>query len=150
MGSKTKSTPKMRKVQTQVIILIVSLIILGIGAAIVLPKITGIGGSPSLAKNQQISVDDAYQLYQDGVYVLDVRTPQEWQTGHIPGATWIPLEELAVRSGELPVGEPILIYCRTGNRSLEAMNLLGSVGYMNLSSLRGGIKDWIVAGYPLE
>ena len=150
MGKQEKLSIKGRKIQTQVIILILVLVILGISAAVFLPRITGTPRSPSLSKNQQISVDDAYQLYLDDIYVLDVRTPQEWQTGHIPGATLIPLEELAVRSGELPVGEPILIYCRSGNRSLEAMNMLGSVGYMNLSSMYGGIKDWIVAGYPLE
>ena len=132
-----------KKIQVLVIVLILVGIALGVGACV--------GDSTAvLSKNQRISVDEAYQLYNDGVYVLDVRTPEEWITGHLPGATLIPLDQLAVRSGELPAGEPILIYCRSGNRSQEAMNILGSAGFMNLSSMDGGIKDWIIAGYPLE
>jgi rhodanese-related sulfurtransferase len=152
MGIKNKPSEKTKKIQFQVIIIILIVIALGISAAIFLPRLLDDSGetTTTLAKNKRISVDEAYQLYQDDVYVLDVRTPEEWVTGHIPGATLIPLDELALRSGELPVGEPILIYCRSGNRSLEAMNLLGSAGFMNLSSMDGGIKDWIIAGYPLE
>ena len=152
MEKKTKLTEKSRKIQNLTILAILAMVALVISAVIFLPRITGnAGGSSSiLRENQRISVAEAYQLYQDDVYVLDVRTAQEWHTGHIPGATLIPLDELAVRSGELPVGEPILIYCRTGNRSLEALNMLASAGFMNLSSMDGGVKDWIIAGYSLE
>ena len=152
MGKQANPTKKAGRVQNQILILILTLIAVGIIAVIVLPRISGNdgGSSPVLAENQLISVADAYQLYQDDVYVLDVRTIQEWQTGHIPGATLIPLDELAVRAGELPVGEQILIYCRTGNRSLEALNMLASAGFMNLSSMDGGIKEWIISDYPFE
>ncbi len=92
----------------------------------------------------------AYQLYQEGVYTVDVRTPEEWDEGHIPGATLIPLSELVERSGELPKGEPILLYCRSGNRSLQAMNLLAAEGFSNLSTMDGGFIDWVAAGYPAE
>jgi len=93
---------------------------------------------------------DAYQLYQDDVFVLDVRTPEEYQDAHLPGATLIPLEELEARTGELPQNETILVYCRTGNRSLQAVYLLENAGFDRVHSLDRGIKNWIQNGYEVE
>lgn len=148
----TKDTSQTQFKRNQILILVVVLIILGISVGVMLIQVSGSNLSENIAliENRQVTVEEAFQFYQEEVYFLDVRTPMEWQAGHIPGATLIPLDELAVRSGELPVNEPILIYCRSGNRSLQAMNLLDSVGFMNLSSMDGGIEDWITAGYPLE
>jgi rhodanese-related sulfurtransferase len=152
MGMNTKDTSQTQFKRNQILILVVVLIILGISVGVMLIQVSGSNLSENIAliENRQVTVEEAFQFYQEEVYFLDVRTPMEWQAGHIPGATLIPLDELAVRSGELPVNEPILIYCRSGNRSLQAMNLLDSVGFMNLSSMDGGIEDWITAGYPLE
>ena len=152
MGNKTKVSKQNPNKRNQIIALVLALIILGICTAVIVDQFSGNRDHPTttLAKNREVSVADAYQLYQDGVYFLDVRTPIEFQSGHVPDATLIPLDELAQRAGELPVGEPILIYCRSGNRSLEAMNLLGSIGFMNLSSMDGGIQDWVIDGYPIE
>ena len=97
-----------------------------------------------------VSAPDAYQLYQDDVFVLDVRTPEEYQDGHLPGATLIPIEQLGARYGELPQGETILIYCRTGNRSLQAVYLLEDAGFNRVHSLDRGIKNWIQNGYEVE
>jgi rhodanese-related sulfurtransferase len=132
--------------------IILAVIILAIAGIVVLPRITGnpAEASPTLVSNQRVSVDDAYQLYQDGVYTVDVRTPEEWEQGHIPGATLVPLNELVERAGELPQGDPILLYCRSGNRSLQAMNLLAVQGFTNLSSMDGGFVTWVAAGYPAE
>jgi rhodanese-related sulfurtransferase len=150
MGIRKDTKKKSRNAQVLVvfILVVIALLVSACGNLLQYEADTDVSNPPG--KNKRISVEEAYQLFQDGVFVLDVRTPEEWITGHIPGATLIPLDELAVRSGELPVGEPILIYCRSGNRSLEAMNMLGSVGFRDLSSMDGGIKDWIIAGYPLE
>ncbi len=152
MGNKSKDTKQTPKNRNQIIILVLALVILGICTAVIVVQFSGSRdhSTLTLAKNREVSVADAYQLYQDGVYFLDVRTPIEYQSGHVPGATLIPLDELGQRAGELPVGEPILIYCRSGNRSLEAMNLLGSIGFMNLSSMNGGMQEWVIDGYPIE
>jgi rhodanese-related sulfurtransferase len=99
---------------------------------------------------ERIDVDQAYELYNQGTFTLDVRTVEEWQQAHIPGATLIPLDELAERYQELPGDEPILIYCRSGNRSFQALTVLKGLGLENLSSMEGGINDWIAAGYPIE
>ena len=97
-----------------------------------------------------ISAPAAYQLYQDDVFVLDVRTPEEYQESHLPGATLIPIEELGARYGELPQNETILVYCRTGNRSLQAVYLLENAGFNKVHSLDRGIKNWIQNGYEVE
>lgn len=97
-----------------------------------------------------ISAPDAYQLYQDDVFVLDVRTAEEYQDGHLSGATLIPLDQLGTRYGELPQDETILVYCRSGNRSLEAVYLLENAGFNRVHSLDRGIKNWIQSGYEVE
>ena len=97
-----------------------------------------------------ISAPDAYQLYQDDVFVLDVRTPEEYQQSHLPGATLIPLDQLDARYSELPQNETILVYCRSGNRSLEAVYLLKNAGFNRVHSLDRGIKNWIQYGCDVE
>lgn len=97
-----------------------------------------------------ISVADAYQLYQDDVFVLDVRTPEEYRESHIPGSVLVPLDQLGIRAGELPQNETILVYCRSGNRSLEAAYLLDSFGFERVHSMDRGINYWIQSGYEVE
>lgn len=82
--------------------------------------------------------------------LLDVRTQGEWENdGHIEGATLIPIEELSGRLGELPDQDAeIVVYCRSGNRSNQAANLLAGAGYTNIYDM-GGINDWKAAGYPV-
>jgi len=82
--------------------------------------------------------------------MLDVRTPAEWLESHIPGATLISLDELGVRINELPADEIIVIYCRTGNRSSQALDILLKAGYSDIFSMEGGIQDWIAVGYEIE
>ena len=152
MGEYTKPAKQGRKKLNLVVIIILVLAVLGIITVVFLPRITGDNGSPGsvLLKNRQVSVEEAYQLYNEGVYIVDLRTAQDFQAGHIPGAVLIPLDDLALRSGELPVGKSILFYCHTGNLSLEAIRMLDDIGFMNLSSLEGGLREWITAGYPIE
>lgn len=152
MGKYTRSAKQTRQKQNQVIGIVLALILLVVGAVVFLPRLFsgGSSGLDLLTENQEVTVAGAYQLYQEGIYTLDVRTVEEYEAGHIPGSVLIPLDELARRAGELPVGEPILIYCRSGNRSLEAMNMLAGAGFMNLSSMDGGFNDWVAAGYPAE
>lgn len=73
--------------------------------------------------------------------ILDVREAEEWEVGHIPGATWIPLGELPGRLHELPQEREIVCVCRSGNRSAFATQLLATAGY-KATNLRGGMLDW--------
>ncbi len=97
-----------------------------------------------------ISASESYQLYQDDVFVLDVRTAEEYQDSHLPGATLIPLDQLGARYGELPQNETILVYCNSGNRSLQAVYLLENAGFDRVHSIDRGMKNWIQSGYVVE
>ncbi len=102
------------------------------------------GGLPAT-----ISVDEAYSMYQDGAFVLDVRTVEEWNEYHAPGTTLIPKDELASRLDELPKDQPIVVICRSGNRSQEGRDILLQAGF-DATSVSGGLNAWRSAGYPIE
>lgn len=98
----------------------------------------------------EISVQDAYDYYQDGTLILDVRTQEEWDAGHVPDATLIPLDELPNRLAELPEDQEIVVICRSGNRSATARDILLSSGFETVTSVAGGFNQWTAAGYPVE
>jgi rhodanese-related sulfurtransferase len=97
-----------------------------------------------------VSIADAASLRDAGAFVLDVREPDEWSQGHIPGATLIPLGELAGRVGELPRDRSIVVICRSGNRSAQGRDVLLGAGFPAVTSVTGGMTDWIAAGLPVE
>jgi rhodanese-related sulfurtransferase len=97
----------------------------------------------------EISVDQAYKMYQQGTFLLDVRTPEEWEAYHLEGTTLIPLDELESRVDELPVDEEIVVVCRSGNRSQVGRDILRQAGITQSTSMAGGLKGWYAAGYPL-
>lgn len=81
--------------------------------------------------------------------VIDVRADHEWDAGHIPGATHIPLEALSERAEEIDRRRPVIFYCRGGNRSGMAVQAFTEAGY-EASKLGGGLLGWIEAGLPVE
>jgi len=95
-----------------------------------------------------VSVDEAYKLYQEGTFVLDVRTQEEWNEFHAPNTTLIPLDELASRVNELPKDQPIVVVCRSGNRSQTGRNILLQAGF-NATSMNGGLNAWRDIGHPV-
>lgn len=97
-----------------------------------------------------ISVSQAHQAYQDGALILDVRTPEEWDTLHIPETTLIPLDQLPDRYEELPKNEQIVVICRSGNRSQVGRDILLEAGFKKVTSVNGGVNAWATAGYPVE
>jgi rhodanese-related sulfurtransferase/glyoxylase-like metal-dependent hydrolase (beta-lactamase superfamily II) len=86
----------------------------------------------------------------DGVTIVDVREPDEYASGHLPGAMHIPLGQLAARAGDLPRNRPILTYCGHGERSTTALSVLERARLGPLSNLAGGVEAWEAAGYELE
>jgi adenylyltransferase/sulfurtransferase len=78
----------------------------------------------------------------EALQLLDVREPHEWEISHLPGATLIPLGDLPGRLHELTSSDPIVVYCRTGQRSAEALHLLQNAGYQRVEHLKGGINAW--------
>ena len=92
-----------------------------------------------------ITAEEAKQIMdtEEGYIILDVRTQEEYDQGHISGAVLIPNTEIEERAEEeLPDKDQlILVYCRSGNRSKKAAQILGELGYTNIKEF-GGIIDW--------
>jgi rhodanese-related sulfurtransferase len=81
----------------------------------------------------------------DDAVVLDVREPDEWEGGHIPGALHIPLSDVPGRLGELPESGEVVVVCRSGGRSARATSWLNQNGYEAIN-LEGGMGAWASAG----
>jgi len=82
-------------------------------------------------------------------FLLDVRQPEEYRLGHIPGAKLIPLRELGRRMQEVPRGRQIVCICASGHRSVPAARKLIAAGY-SASSLKNGMISWQMARLPLK
>ena len=76
------------------------------------------------------------------VVLLDVRTPEEWEAYHIPGAVLIPVQELAARAGELNASRPVVCICEHGIRSEAAAEHLAHLGFADVSNMSGGMARW--------
>ncbi len=91
------------------------------------------------------------QIKADSVQLLDVRTPQEYAEGHIAGAVNIDVQSddfQPTARQELSKDSTILVYCRSGRRSLDAAEILTHLGY-RVVNLKGGILDWQASGLPV-
>lgn len=83
-------------------------------------------------------------------FLVDIRTPQEWEAGHIPGSVNLPLSQLEQRVGELPRDRRIALHCAGGYRSSIAASVLHLAGFNNLTELAGGITAWEAANLPVQ
>ncbi len=86
-----------------------------------------------------------------GFVVLDVRTPQEYAEGHIPGAINIDYNasDFQNKVGKLDKTKTYLVYCRTGIRSAAASKIMASLGFKNVNNMTGGITDWQSLGFAV-
>lgn len=93
----------------------------------------------------------AEQITKADVITLDVRTPGEFMEGHISGAINIDVEgsSFDTEIANLDKNKSYAVYCRSGRRSLIAVDKLSAAGFPKLSNLRDGINDWIAHGLPL-
>ena len=99
---------------------------------------------PATPQPRDVRVDGAtaVDLVKRGALVLDVRTPQEFASGHVPGAVNVPYDEVERRLAEIgPPGREIVVYCRTGRRSSIAAQSLERLGYGKVYDL-GPIGAW--------
>lgn len=104
----------------------------------------------STALPNEIGVSEAYSKYQNGAYVLDVRTQEEWDDFHAPNTTLIPLDQLPSRINEIPRDQEIVVVCRSGNRSRQGRDILLDAGFQQVTSMQGGLNEWRASGYPVE
>jgi len=89
---------------------------------------------------KQLSAKELEQ--RKGMVLLDVRTDQEYEQGHIPGAVHIPLSDIGDRIKKLKKDKELVVYCQSGNRSIWAIKRLMGMGYKNLYNLKGGYRAW--------
>jgi rhodanese-related sulfurtransferase len=94
-----------------------------------------------------LEVRDLPDPVPDELHILDVREELEWRHGHIDGAVHVPLGQLPARMGEVPEG-PVVVVCKVGGRSAQAVAYLGASGY-DVVNLHGGMLDWVEAGRPM-
>ncbi len=82
--------------------------------------------------------------------VIDVRTPEEYAAGHIPGALNIPFDQVAQRISEVEAPHGVALYCMVGPRARKGESTLLSAGYTSVLHLEGGLAAWEAAGFPVE
>jgi rhodanese-related sulfurtransferase len=97
----------------------------------------------------EVTATEAKQIIERGSQLIDVRTDVEYAAGHIPGARHIPLSDVQRESGGLDKDQPIVIYCRSGNRSAPAADAFAASGW-DAHSIEGGLLGWAEAGLELE
>ena len=87
----------------------------------------------------------------EGLVVLDVRTPEEFAEGHLEDAVMIDFyeEDFADQLAELDPDAPYLLYCRSGNRSSQAVEIMRELGFTDVADVDGGILAWDEAGLPI-
>ncbi|WP_244895375.1 rhodanese-like domain-containing protein [Evansella clarkii] len=116
-------------------ILIIAIFLLGAGAY-----------KASMASGiEQINTDELAVLLKEDrneTFFVDVREVQEFKEGHIPEMTNVPLSSLNENYTDIPQDKEVVIICRSGNRSLQAANILKDLGYSNITNVTGGMQKW--------
>jgi rhodanese-related sulfurtransferase len=104
------------------------------------------------AAGKNISARDAKALLDKNknIYLLDVRTPQEYGQGKLAGSVLIPIGEFERRIGEVPKNKTIVVYCAVGSRSLPVANFLSQQGYKDVYNMTDGIVGWYRNGFPVQ
>ena len=99
----------------------------------------------------RITVDQAEEMMTGGdVQVIDVREPDEYRRGHVPGAKLIPVSTVLSRREELNHDKDLIFVCAVGQRSALACEMAAAVGLTRLYNLEGGTDAWAKAGHDLE
>lgn len=97
-------------------------------------------------------MDDPREVYEnlERYQILDVREPYEWNAGHIEVALHVPLAEVMAGRGQdrLDPSRPVVVFCRSGNRSELATLMLQARGF-DAHNMEGGAERWLAAGLPL-
>lgn len=114
--------------------------------------VTGALAAEPPMKDGPVKIEQAQTLIGEGVQLLDVRTEQEWNAGHLEKAVRVPVTEegfVEKAKAALDPTKPVLVYCRSGNRSEKAAKLLREAGFSKVHELQGGIVAWQAAGKPV-
>lgn len=111
---------------------------------------SALAGLP-LVRTASVAPREAWPgIARDELAVLDVRNTSEFDAGHLPGATHVPLGDLAQRLAEVPAGRPLVVQCQGGARSAIATSVLEAHGVTDVVNLTGGYAAWLRDGLPVE
>lgn len=104
------------------------------------------------AAEKDISAREAKSLLEKNknIYLLDVRTPQEYSQGRLAGSVLIPIGEFERRFSEVPKSRTIVVYCAVGSRSKPVANFLTQQGYKDVYNMTDGIVGWYRNGFPIK
>ena len=108
------------------------------------------GAPDSTPEPRIIDVHEARRRQAAGALLIDVRQPEEWNAGHAPNATLIPLGSLSARLADIPRDREVLLICRSGNRSGTAQRQLLQLGYEQVFNVSGGMNAWAGAQLRVE
>lgn len=99
---------------------------------------------------KDVSADEVSDMLKDRqkYFLLDVRTTEEYDEGHLENSVLIPVKELEKRISEIPKDKPVIVYCKSGSRSSQAAKVLTENGFTQIYKMVGGITEWIAKGYP--
>lgn len=110
--------------------------------------------TPALAGSEAPSISpselNARRASTTAPVVIDVRTPAEFATGHIPGSLNIPFDQVAKRIAEIDAPNGVALYCMLGPRARKGEAALLEAGYTSVLHLEGGLSAWKGAGLPVE
>ena len=137
-------------------LLIVSIVALSAGCAQATTQLTSTGTITSSTTDvPTITTQDAYRLIQNNLddpdfVILDVRTADEFNSGHIAGAVNLDYysSEFRTNVGKLDKSKQYLVYCRTGIRGAASVLIMQDLGFKNAQNMTGGITQWTQDGYP--
>ena len=104
------------------------------------------------AETKPIKVEQAASQIEKGVQLLDVRTKEEWDEGHLAKAKLVTLSDDGFderAKAVLDPAKPVIVYCRSGNRSAKAVEKLREAGFTSVRSMAGGIVAWEKEGKPV-
>ena len=107
------------------------------------------GGESHPASGTDLAPAEAHARASGGALLIDVREPDEWQSGHAPGAKHLPLGQLGRRLAELPGDKELITVCRSGSRSSLAAAQLRRAGFVRVRNMTGGMVAWSRAGLPV-
>ncbi|GCE48008.1 adenylyltransferase/sulfurtransferase [Thermosporothrix hazakensis] len=104
-----------------------------------------------------ISTEQAKQMIETGAHVVDVREPEEWQSGHIAQAQLVPINSKgiylfgkALEELHLPTDKEVIFVCRSGHRSSIASEIASLLGFQKVYNLANGMIGWLDHRYPVE
>lgn len=112
----------------------------------------GEGSTKTQTEVKNISARQAKELIDSNkdVFILDVRTQEEYNEAHIKGANLIPIQELEANLNKIPKDKKVVVHCAKGKRSAKACEILKDKGLKELYNVEGGLNQWKSEGYPVE